>query len=256
MGGDRPQNGPDMRVLLAGDWHGNNDFSTKVLRLAHDLACPTVLQLGDFGLWPGREDRWLDHLDTQAAAAGVDLYWIDGNHENHAALEALTKPSTGLVPMRDHVTWASRGARWDWAGVRFGALGGAVSADRFLRREGHNWWPGEAAAQADVDRLGDAPLDVLATHAAPSAYPSPSRIPRLPADILADAAAHRALLDQAVSRTRPRLVVHGHYHLRLHADLDGWSIDGLAHDKAPLPDACAVLLLEGGDLEVRTPAGP
>lgn len=244
-----------MRVLLAGDWHGNIDFSARVIDLAGDIGCRAVLQLGDFGLWPGRENAWLDHIDARAARTGVEVVWVDGNHEHHALLERLSRPDHGLVPMREHVTWASRGARWEWDGLRFGALGGAVSVDRMFRRAGHNWWPGEAATEADIERLGHEPLDVLATHAAPTSYPAPARVPRLPADVLADAAAHRDLLDRAVANTRPRLVVHGHYHQRLHADLDGWSIDGLAHDKAELDQACGLLELTGG-LEVRRPGAP
>lgn len=245
-----------MRVLLAGDWHGNTAASAAAVGLAADEGCAAVLQLGDFGLWPGREDAWLDHVDGAARRAGVEVYWIDGNHENHSALRTwldAARPG-GVVPMRSRVLWASRGARWEWGGIRFGALGGAVSADRFLRREGRNWWPEEAATPADADRLGDGPLDVLVTHAAPTSYPPPPRALRLPADILADAAAHRAVLDEAVRRTKPRLVVHGHYHVRLQARMDGWRIEGLAHDKAPLSDSCAVLSLPS--LEVRTPAAP
>jgi hypothetical protein len=247
-----------MRILLAGDWHGNRDFAADVFDLAVDEGCATVLQLGDFGLWPGREDAWLDHMQTQAARTAVDLLWVDGNHENHDSLDAWRSRAgpDGLVAMRERVRWASRGARWSWAGVRFGALGGAVSVDRFLRRAGHNWWPQEMASQADVDRLGDERLDVLACHSAPTSYQAPRKAIRLPADILADAATHRDLLDQAVRRTRPRQVLHGHYHLRLHADLDGWSIDGLAHDKGPLTLACAVMELAAGRFLIRTPEAP
>ena len=255
MGRDRPHNGRTMKVLLAGDWHGNTEFSAEVIRTAGAIGCQAVLQLGDFGLWPGRENEWLDHVEVQAEQAGVDLVWIDGNHEHHALLDRLPRPDGGLVPMREHVTWASRGARWTWGGRRFGALGGAVSVDRMFRREGRNWWANERTTGEDVDRLGHEPLDVLATHAAPSSYRPPDRMPKLPADILADIREQRDLLDVAVANTKPALVVHGHYHLRLHADLDGWSIDGLAHDKAPIDEACAVLDLDDG-LVVRKLEGP
>ncbi len=213
-----------------------------------------VLQLGDFGLWPGREDAWLDHVDACASAAGTSLVWIDGNHENHAALAEwrdATGPD-GLVTMRDRVRWASRGARWEWAGTRFGALGGAVSVDRFLRKPGINWWAAEAITQPDVDRLGDQPLDVLATHAAPTTTALTHRPLRLPEAIINDSRHVRDLLDQAVTRTQPKLVVHGHYHLRLHAQMDGHIVEGLAHDKSSPPEALAVLDLSE-DLRLRTP---
>lgn len=239
------------RVLLAGDWHGNADWAAGCLRVAAGAGCPVVLQLGDFGLWPGREEAYLDRLEEEAGGLGVGLVWIDGNHEDHDSLDRWRPQADrqGLVAMRPHVTWASRGARWSWGGVRFGALGGAVSIDRFLRRAGHNWWPQEAVTEADVERLGDEPLDVLATHAAPTAVTFPSRPLRLPGTIIEDARRVRALVDSAVARTRPRLVVHGHHHVRHRAELPDYRVEGLAHDKSAGPGAWAVLGL-GPDLPV------
>jgi hypothetical protein len=242
------------RVLLAGDWHGNRDWAAACFEIAAGQGCPVILQLGDFGLWPGREDEWLDHLQARAEATGVGLAWIDGNHENHDALDrwragAGGRGGDGLVPMRPDVRWAPRGARWEWGTVRFGALGGAVSIDRFLRRPGVNWWPQEATAEADADRLGDGPLDVLVTHAAPGAVTFPSLGPprplRLPASILDDCREVRRVLDVAVARTDPRLVVFGHHHIRVRTAVPGRRFEGLAHDKAGSPDAWAVLHLDG-----------
>ena len=245
-----------MRILLAGDWHGNREWAAISLETAARAGCQVVLQLGDFGLWPGREDAWLDHVDRHASTAGVSVVWIDGNHENHDALDRWRHEAgeqAGLVAMRDRVLWATRGARWEWQGVRFGALGGAVSIDRFLRKRGVNWWPQEATTQADVDRLGDVPLDVLVTHAAPTTVtPSYRRLP-LPEDIIADARRVRDLLDQAVSRTEPPLVVHGHYHQRTRHEADGRVVEGLAHDKSSVEEALAVLDLDLGLGLLRTP---
>jgi hypothetical protein len=243
------------KVLLAGDWHGNPAWAETCFEVAGTEGCRWVLQLGDFGLWPGREDDWLDHVNRLADGSGTELVWIDGNHENHDALDRWRPhaDADGLVRMRDRVRWASRGSRWAWSGTRFGALGGAVSMDRFLRRSGVNWWPQEAVSQEDVDRLGDGPLDVLVTHAAPSTVDRPHRRLPVPEDIIADAVQVRARLDQAVRRTRPRLVVHGHYHQRLTAELTGLSVEGLAHDKSAPAEALAVLELPG-DLRLRPPA--
>jgi hypothetical protein len=235
------------RVLLAGDWHGNGAWADECIRLAAEHGCPTVLQLGDFGLWPGREEAWLDHLDASAAGAGVNVVWIDGNHENHDWLEKARAESRGpgLLTLRDRVTWAGRGVRWEWSGFRFGALGGAVSIDRFLRRPGVNWWPQEAPTEDDVRTLGDEPLDILVTHAAPASVPFPPLPVPLPEAILADARRARELIDRAVAATRPRLVVHGHHHVRYGADGPGYRVEGLAHDKAGSPDAWAILHLQG-----------
>lgn len=241
-----------MRILVAGDWHGNRAWAETCFAVAAAEGADAVLQLGDFGLWPGREDAWLDHVDDQARQAGTELVWIDGNHEDHDRLDEWRGKADehGLVGMRDRVRWASRGARWEWSGVRFGALGGAVSIDRFLRRPGVNWWAQEAPAPSDADRLGSAPLDVLVTHAAPTTPAFSHRRLPLPRRIIEDALAARAVIDQAVAQTGPRLVLHGHYHVRLHSVTDGRTVDGLAHDRSTPAEALGVLDLEAG-LELR-----
>lgn len=236
------------RVFLAGDWHGNRGWAQECFDLATAEGCDVLVQLGDFGLWPGREAGWLDHVEGLAERSGIPMLWVDGNHEDHDSLDRWRAESDkrGLVRMRAHVTWATRGARWNWSGRRFGALGGAVSVDRFLRREGVNWWAQEALSQADVDRLGDEPLDVLFAHAAPASGAMGLPPLRLPGDIVRDARRTRDLISQAVARTRPELLVHGHYHQRVSYRVDGSRAEGLAHDGAGSPDAWAVLDLRDG----------
>ena len=236
-------------VFLAGDWHGNREWAQVSFDTAARADCPVMLQLGDFGLWPGREDAWLDHVEKLAVEFGVEFRWIDGNHEHHSWLE---RRGTGIVPLRPHVTWAARGARWKWSGVRFGALGGAVSIDRFLRKAGVNWWPQEIVTDDDVDRLGDGDLDVLATHASPVPV---GRQLRLPASIADDVRSNRERVATAVARTRPRLVVHGHHHFRHSADMGCYRVEGFSRDGAA--GAWGVLDLDKvADLVVRTPAAP
>lgn len=248
---------PPVKVMLAGDWHGNQSWARFSCEIAARSGCRAIVQLGDFGLWPGREDAWLDHVDGCARDAGLEVVWIDGNHENHDALDAWRSSSDerGLVRMRDRVTWATRGSRWEWAGVRFGALGGAVSLDRFLRREGRSWWPQESISSADVDRLGDSRLDVLVTHTPPTpAAPSSQRLP-FPEAVLADDRIARRRVDEAIKRTAPALVAHGHLHVRYTSVRDGWCVEGLAHDKSTQAEALAVLELNAG-LKVSPPPAP
>lgn len=97
----------------------------------------------------------------------MTVYAIGGNHENadEVQLFEANPDEDGFVTLRPHVRWVPRGQRWTWTGVRFGALGGAFSLDWRTRTIGTTWWPTrEELGDTDVERLGDAPLDVLLTH--------------------------------------------------------------------------------------------
>lgn len=118
--------------------------------------------------------------------------------------------------------------------MSFGALGGAFSIDWRLRTPGRSWWPEEVTTEADVELLGDAPLEVLLCHDAPAGFPAnhPIRV-----DVADEARSHevRVLLARAVAATRPRLVIHGHWHRRHSTALslqsgDVTQVEGLASD--------------------------
>jgi hypothetical protein len=98
--------------------------------------------------------------------------------------------------------------------VSFGALGGAFSIDHYARTNGLDWWAGlEETQQDDLDLLGDAPLDVLVTHDAPFGA-EPAHGSEIGSIDEMRASRTRRLLADAVAATQPRLVLHGHWHLR------------------------------------------
>ena len=197
-----------------------------------------ILQLGDFGYWEHTEKgaRWLEAADAMLAEAGVDVLFVDGNHENHPMLwERYAAGPDGLAAVREHIAYAGRGARWTWHGVRFLAAGGAYSHDQGLRRFAEQrtgraaWWPEEELTDADVDRCAaGGPTDVLIAHDSPADVdlravfgPPPESLQRK-----IDAAAargrtwtypgqrNRQRLQEVVDATTPVAVWHGHYHRR------------------------------------------
>jgi hypothetical protein len=243
------------RVLVAGDTHGNAKWCAFLAVAAQHFGCPVVLQLGDFGYWPHVEagQRFLDRVELVAERTGTTFVWIDGNHENHHALADLVAAGPaddGFVEVRPRVRYAPRGHRWTWDGRRFGALGGAFSIDWRLRRPGRSWWAEEVPTPADVERLGDDPLDVLVLHDAPL---RPSDHPKvaLPDQDLEVSRAVRRLLARALARTRPELVLHGHWHHRYSAVEEGVRIEGLASDQQG--DERAFAVLDVAALELTTP---
>jgi Calcineurin-like phosphoesterase len=234
---------PD-QVIVAGDWHGNREWAAAIVRqlpllLEHERP-RLILQAGDFGFRPSPASWMLRGLDRDLEQAGAELWWIDGNHDDHDALATIAAARRNLPPpyyITDNIAWLPRGHRWTWHGRTWLAAGGAVSVDRagppclrcaargcdycrwegrFPRIQGTDWWAEEEItddqAQGIID---DGPADVLLSHDCPvgvvHAFPDrPSWWD--PADI-ARAEEHQGRLQRIVDAVQPSQIVHGHLHM-------------------------------------------
>lgn len=208
------------RLLLAGDVHGNEWWVAVLAGVASRLGCDAILQVGDLGYDPrdkaGR--RFLRRADAAMDLFGLRLFWIDDNHDNHDALAAEARDDNGMTVIGSRLRHLPRGRRWEWSGVRFGALGGAFSPDWEERKKRGDWWPAEAVTDEDVEALGHEPLDVLVSHDAPIGVPLNSGLRLVPVDEMRGEE-NRHRVGRAVERTLPRLLVHGHWHHRYSFEL-------------------------------------
>jgi Icc-related predicted phosphoesterase len=200
------------RVLIAGDTHLNTAWLNRLVDAAAENDCTVIVQVGDFGYFPEHRDglRYLTAVEHSCAINGVELWFIDGNHDDHTSLANLDHNHLP-VAVSDHVTYLPRGTRRRLGGAVFGFVGGAFSIDWRDRVAGRDWWPNEMTEASDVARLGLDPLDVLITHEAPAGVNLLSSW-KLPAEDQVRADGVRSLIAQAVTTTTPRLVVHGHWH--------------------------------------------
>lgn len=153
-----------MRLAIIGDTHGEFHILRKVLiPLALEIS-DTILQVGDFGFWPvlepgsGQKNSWKD--------PGVPIRWIDGNHEYFPQLPlGATEP----VEVWPNAVYMPRGYIWEIEGKKIGFIGGADSADRYLRKEHLDWFRQERVL---IERLegwwtAKPQLDLLVTHTPP-----------------------------------------------------------------------------------------
>jgi hypothetical protein len=215
------------RVLVAGDWHGNTPWAVGVIeQLPHLLPTekhPILLHTGDFGVWPGLAGAmYLRTVHDALADVGAQLWFIDGNHEDHARLARVRKHLRGAGPIGFHygrddedtrIFWLPRGYRWTWHARTWLALGGATSVDWKVRREGISWWPQEAVTyRQGIDVMKAGKADVMLTHDCPDEVPM--NLPTAPGwwDMAA-AEDHRAKLGVIVDEVKPSWLIHGHYHL-------------------------------------------
>ena len=245
-----------MKVLLVGDAHGNTNFMLHAFVVAEELSVTEIFQLGDFGVWPGLSgEMYLQALDGALERhPGLTLSFLDGNHEDFEQLEQFAadpdrQVGDGRVWVTPRILWCPRGTVLRVAGRDVGFLGGAVSVDRHLRTPYVSWWPQENLTPGDVDRLNvnsGGRLDVLLTHDAPASadlgFDTAYRDGRWPDAAIEESKGTRLLLDEAVAANRPKVVAHGHWHLRHDTETTSgghtYRVHGLGHEN---DEALAVL---------------
>jgi len=218
------------RILVAGDWHGNQGWALNVIKRVPQLLAGQdirlVLHLGDFGIWPDRDgERYLAAIDLALRQVSAELWFIDGNHEDFTVLAAMASQTSadGRVSVRPCISHLPRGHRWQWHGRSWLACGGGVSLDRAARVPGRDWWPQEeitAAQEAALINGGRA--EVMACHDCPSGVQHKfSRPPRWWAQAdLARNNVHRERLQRIVNAARPAWLIHGHLHRAYHRTCD------------------------------------
>ena len=235
-------------VLVAGDVHGDTTNLADAIDRAVNVGVDAVVQVGDFWLADSYWSR-LNPLECEfmwtAHDSPLPIVVIDGNHEVWPALGryALTAAAQAATAARrplhlgGSIWWAWRGSTWKWGGCRFGALGGAVSPDRWdLAVRGWRW--AEEATTGDLERLISnvqaefgGQLDVLFTHDAPAQVQNlKPATTDVPTDLQQATEEVRRLLAEAVERTNPAYVLHGHWHQPNHERIDATEVFGLGAD--------------------------
>ena len=239
-------------LLLAGDTHGNTYQIKYLIPKALRQNADAIFVLGDFGYWEHYFDgvMFLDETDALLHEAGLELFWLDGNHENHQLLrrrylgehfedkfteekynrlnKSLSENASpdmedipcfnnwGFAKVREHIWYVPRGTRWTWRDKKFLACGGAFSVDRYYRKQGVSFWQEETITDEDVEKsIGDgSPIDILLCHDVPAGvdiqYIFALSGKRF--TVSPESEENRQRLRQIASAVRPTHVYHGHYH--------------------------------------------
>jgi hypothetical protein len=240
-----------MRILLVGDLHGDTLAMIETVTHAADVHADLILQLGDFGFWPRDEPgrKFLRQTEARLELVGLPLWWVSGNHEDLKALETRPIGSDGRRQVSDHVWHLPNGYRWVWCGTRWVAAGGAVSVDRYGRKEGVSWFRDEVLSDAEVVQIiADGPADVVVAHDAPWGVPSLERrlfLDLAPgerdvgwaSDLLEKSDEHMRRVRRLVDGVSAGRIFHGHHHVRyedvLTSEHGQVSVVGLAANRGP-----------------------
>jgi Icc-related predicted phosphoesterase len=238
------------KLMLVGDLHANTAHALKILKIAREQDVDKIIQLGDFGYWPARieakgggyvyEDGYVKALSKYLNDyTDIELYFIDGNHENHDVLDSF--PRSGFKKIAERIFHVQRGHVWQWDGVTFLGLGGADSIDKHWRTPYVSWFPQELISYNDVERALTnteifGKIDVMFTHDSPFGVPSMGSHHDLDNDNQFPLSlANRKNLRAVVELVKPYQLFHGHFHIRYDYALtrnDGHVtfIHGLAND--------------------------
>jgi len=197
------------RYMLVGDTHGNTGFWPHVFKLAKNVEADHIIQVGDFGVWPGKDGAdYLNKIEKWAVKYGIDVTVVPGNHDDWDHILAL--PEDRMI--RPHVKVFGKVGMIESDGVKIGCVGGAISIDREWRIPHKSYWPQEAITEKDVaEAMELGPVDVLITH------DSGSDLPEWPGFIKDDlwSEKNRNALTAIEDVLRPTAWVHGHYHRAL-----------------------------------------
>jgi len=148
-------------IVFIGDLHGGFEWLPNILK--HVPKDATLIQVGDFGFWPGHPQT---HWEKVWPRLGFEkpMYVIDGNHEHFPMLRGITEPTEiwkGLI-------YVPRGNVLDLEGYKVGFMGGGASLDGIFRQKNRDWFDDEQITDAQFERLNSADhVDILVTHVPP-----------------------------------------------------------------------------------------
>lgn len=240
------------KVVTFGDWHANYRWAVPALkRFASPEKKPDVyLHVGDFGVWTWA-GIFLSMVNSQLDEQNVELWIVDGNHEDFNLLKTFPYDDRGLQVIRSHIFRIPRGHAWEWSGKKFVGLGGAFSVDRSKRTPEISWFLEETITDQDFQKTVDnKTADILISHDAPwlpslflsegSAQP---KLKLTPEEIYYSEMG-RDYIAKVLNELQPKLHLHGHHHIAYTKDYFGTQVIGLDCDKRSFDENAVEIYLD------------
>ena len=142
-----------IRIFVCGDTHGllNTRKLEKLIEREKLTYDDYVIICGDAGIvWSDESfEPYVEYYNN----LGVNILFIDGNHENFSMLKTFPKEvwNGGIThKISDKIRYLSRGQVFNIFGRIILTLGGADSHDKDWRIEGESWWKDEGITYFDI----------------------------------------------------------------------------------------------------------
>lgn len=209
------------RFFITGDTHGDIDWhkiNTKNFPEQKELTKDDYLIItGDFGgVW--FLDKTDAYIQKNYGQRNFTTLFIDGNHENHAALDAMPVEEWHggkIHKVTDSIFHLMRGQVYVIGGKTFFTLGGAESSDKLYRKADVSWWARELPS---IEEYNEAfknlakhgyKVDYILTHCAPEETVTALGMPFMSIRKLNDLT---SMLDTIAQTTSFKAWYFGHYH--------------------------------------------
>jgi len=225
------------RIAFAGDWHGNTPWARAMIRAAKRNGADVIVHTGDFGFKFAK--NYMHMLRHELEDLGLELYFVDGNHDDHPQLQkrwTLDEGGFGTPPYGsgdNRIHYIPRGHRWVWNGKTYMGLGGAISVDRSGRTIYSTYWPEEAITYSQFEyAMRDGKVDVMIAHDMPESAELPNlrKSEGWPEDVLYESKLNREGIQAVVEQVQPTLYVHGHFHQAHYQKIGQMHVISLAQD--------------------------
>ena len=214
-------------VLVVGDVHGCFENLNIILKAHKNLDAAIVC--GDYGIWNDFSPQNIP--ETYNIDYPCPVYFVDGNHENHAALDTYERGK--IHKIIGNLYFCAYGSVLNINNVKFLCCGGADSIDKLHRKRNISWWETECISESDQHFLPNEKIDIVISHTAPSEVCT--QILELPTnEWKGDKCSDPSLkyLDEVLERYVPHTWFFGHWHTKFHTKLNNTMFYGL--DMVPI----------------------
>lgn len=209
------------KIAFLGDLHGNTSNAYKLIDYIMEHDNPDLLiQVGDMGVMGELFEKYLNKLNKKLESYNIELWFIDGNHENFNWLLNKVKNPHGLNSITSKIKYIPRGTMLTLGKKNFYFCGGAFSIDKFMRTIYKSWWPQETLSKEETEELinyynenySNYKIDYFISHDTPlfEHYQDDS-IFMNQSDFYEDYF-HKMNLRKLYELTKAPKIVHGHYH--------------------------------------------
>ena len=150
------------RTFVTGDCHGDLSRLWRFIKKFDLGKGDNIIVLGDFGIFWRKDERdskyWIQLYEEKCNE--VDLYWLDGNHENFDIIKNWNC-GKNIYDNSEHIHYCPRGFETfidvdcgDHMEARKALfIGGADSVDKFRRTKHLSWWEDETITDNDINGI-------------------------------------------------------------------------------------------------------